>query len=434
MIRKLNPSLSLAALKDILLKEKIIVHFQPILSARNHSVIGFEGLVRGIAPDGNLIQPVSLFNCAHKHELTMELDRLCREKTLAEFGKIYRYNERSMLFLNLEISFLSLEIVGSGYLLNQVTRNNISPANIIIEIVESKTDDTDALIRFVNNYRDCGLNIALDDMGTGHSNFERISLLRPNIIKIDRSIISGINANYFQQEIFRSLTNLSRNIGALTLAEGVETKEEALKCIEYGVDLLQGYYFSRPKEIKLPEIGKKEEMKLKDVLFSFRERQIDIVSAKRLENKRYQKIVKEIVSKLENKLPEVFDGILREAIDADNSVDAFYIISEDGIQITDTFIKKDSKQLINPLFRAVRKKENLSYKDYFYQLINTDLQKYTTDRYISFATGNLCVTLSHLFTGKNNCRYILCTDFLINDRLPDSKITSDFVADQTVRL
>lgn len=411
LIRRLNPSLSPAALKDILLNKKIIVHFQPILSARNHSVIGFEGLVRGIMPNGDLIQPISLFNSARKHELTMELDRLCREKILAEFAKIFHSNERSMLFLNLEISFLSPEIVGSGYLLHQVIKNNISPANIIIEIVESRTDDTEALIRFVNNYRDCGLNIALDDMGTGHSNFDRISLLRPNIIKIDRSIINGINTNYFKQEIFRSLTNLSRNIGALTLAEGVETKEEALKCIEYGVDLLQGYYFSRPQEIKLPEEGK-EEIKLKDVLFSFRERQIEIVSAKRMENKQYQKIVLQIVQKLENRLPEMFDIILRETIDAYSSVDALYIINDKGIQITDTFIKKDSKHLITPLFRAVRKKENLSYKDYFYQLINTDLQKYTTDRYISFATGNLCVTLSHLFTGENNCRYILCTDFL----------------------
>ncbi len=433
MARKLNPSLSSAALKDILLNEKITVHFQPILSARNHSVIGFEGLVRGKMPDGDLIQPLSLFNCAGKYGLTLELDRLCREKILAEFSKIFHRNKRSMLFLNLEISFLSLEIVGSGYLLNQVIKNNISPANIIIEIVESKTNDTDALIRFVNNYRSCGLNIALDDMGTGHSNFERISLLRPNIIKIDRSIISGINKNYFKQEIFRSLTNLSRNIGALTLAEGVETKEEALKCIEYGVDLLQGYYFSRPKEIKLPETSD-EERKLKDILFSFRARQIEIVSARRVENKRYQKIVQQILQKLENRLPEVFDSVLRETIDVYSPIDALYIISDDGIQITDTFIKKDSKYLINPLFRAVRKKENLSYKDYFYQLINTDLQKYTTDRYISFATGNLCVTLSHLFTGENNCRYILCTDFLVNDQLPDCQMISHFFADQTARL
>lgn len=409
-----DPSLSLSALKEILSDEKIVVHFQSILSAHNHSVIGFEGLVRGKLPGGGLIPPISLFNSAKKYGLTLELDRLCREKILANFSNIYHLNSRSLLFLNLETSFLSSEIVGSGYFLNQLTKHKVPPANIIIEIVESRTNDTDALIRFVNNYRDCGLNIALDDMGTGHSNFDRIPLLRPNIIKIDRSIINEIDTNYFKQEIFKSLTNLSRNIGALTLAEGVETQKEALLCIEYGADLLQGYYFSKPKYLKYAENGD-EEQKLKDILLSFRARKIDIVSAKLFENNRYQKIVRQILQGLEDQHPVVFDNILRETIEAYNSVDALYIVDDDGIQITETFIKKDSKHLINPLFRAVSKNESLSYKEYFYQLINTDLQKYTTDRYISFATGNLCITLSHLFTGNDNRRYILCTDFLVNN-------------------
>jgi EAL domain-containing protein (putative c-di-GMP-specific phosphodiesterase class I) len=415
LTHKYYPSLSLAALEEIISDEKIVVHFQSILSARNHSIIGFEGLIRGKSPDGGLIPPISLFHAARQHDLTLELDRLCREKVLAGFSNIYHLQQNSLLFLNLETSFLSSEIVGSGYLLNQVIRHKVPPANIIIEIVESRTDDTDALIQFVNNYRDCGLNIALDDVGTGHSNFDRISLLRPNVIKVDRSIIKEITTNYFKQEIFKSLTNLSRNIGSLTLAEGVETREEVLKCIEYGADLLQGYYFSRPKDITYPETDG-EERKLEDILLAIRAGQIDIVRARRLETKRYQKIAQRIVCRLRNKLPEAFDAVLLEIIEASDSIDALYIISDNGIQMTDTFLKEHNKRLINPVFRAVNKNENLSHKDYFYHLINTDLKKYTTGRYISFATGNLCVTLSHLFRGKDNRRYILCTDFLAGDR------------------
>ena len=190
------PPLSLKALKEIISGEKIIVHFQPILSARNHSIIGFEGLVRGRCRNGDLIPPICLFDAAQENGLVTELDRLCREKVLATFRNIQHLQRNSLLFINLETSFLSSDIVGSGYLLNQVMRHNVTPSNVIIEIVESRTDDVDALVRFVNNYRDHGLNIALDDVGTGDSNFERISLLRPNIIKVDRSIISGIATNY----------------------------------------------------------------------------------------------------------------------------------------------------------------------------------------------------------------------------------------------
>ena len=78
-------------------------------------------------------------------------------------------------------------------------------------------------------------------------------------------------------------------------------------------------------------------------------------------------------------------------------------------------MKNDNKHLINPTFRAVNNNEDISYKDYYYQLINTDLKHYTTDRYISFATGNLCITLSYLFKGKDDRRYILCIDFLVGD-------------------
>jgi len=409
------PPISPEALKEIIDREKIVIHFQPILSARNHSIIGFEGLARGKGGNGELIPPFCLFDAAHKNGLVIELDRLCREKILAAFSNIHYLKKNSLLFINLETSFLSSEIVGSGYLLNQVMRHNITLSNVIIEIVESRTDDVDALVRFVNNYRDNGLNIALDDVGAGYSNFERISLLRPNIIKVDRSIISGIATNYFKQAIFKSLANLSRNIGSLTLAEGVETQEEVLKCIECGADLLQGYYFSKPKEIMGQE-SDSEEQKLIDILHILRSQRVDLVQTRRLENKQRHKVAKGIVKKLQGKNPELFDNILKEIIDMSDSIDALYVISNDGIQITDTVMKDDSKHLINSTFRAANNNEDLSHKDYYYQLINTDLKQYTTDRYISFATGNLCITLSRLFKGKGNRCFILCMDFLVGDR------------------
>lgn len=409
--------LSLSILKEIIAGEKIIVEFQSILSARNHSIIGFEGLIRGKTKDGSRVPPILLFDAAHEHGLTLELDRLCREKVLAIFNMIFHSQKNSLLFLNLETSFLSSKIVGSGYLLDQVTRHRIPPANIVLEIVESKTMDTEALIRFVNTYRECGFNIALDDVGTGHSNFDRISLLRPNIIKVDRSIINGIGTNYFKQEIFKSLTNLSKSIGSLTLAEGVETQEEILHCIDYGADLLQGYFFSRPKDIRHP-ISNEEEHKLEDLLSTFRMKRIDTAKAKRLQNKLYQKTVRDIVRVIQGKPMEEVDTLLRDIMNQSDAIDALYIINNEGIQITDTIMKKSSRRRINPVFRAASKNENLSHKDYVYQLINTDLKKYTTGRYISFATGNLCVTLSHLFKGVQDRHFILCTDFLTSDHQP----------------
>jgi len=414
MISKNQPGLSGAELKRIIAEERIFVEFQSILSARNHSIIGFEGLIRGRARDGKTIPPVVLFDAAGKHGLILEFDRFCREKVLAAFAKIHRFRKNSLLFLNLETSFLSSKVVGSGYLLDQVIRHKLPPSGIVIEIVESKTSDTDALIRFVNAYRICGFNIALDDVGTGHSNFDRISLLQPNIIKVDRSIINGMSKNYFKQEIFKALTNLSKNIGCLTLAEGVETQDEVLDSIAFGADLLQGYFFSRPRDIKPREFPGEEE-KLERLLLEFRERQIDFVKARRLQNKQYQKTLQEIIRQTESRSLEEIDALLREAVSRSDVIDAVYVVNDEGIQITDTIMKNRRTRRINPVFRAASKHENLSHKDYIYQVINTDLKKYTTDRYISFATGNLCVTLSRRFKGGGDRSYILCVDFMAGD-------------------
>ncbi|OPY03140.1 MAG: putative EAL-domain containing protein YkuI [Syntrophus sp. PtaB.Bin001] len=405
--------LSSSILKEIISNEGIVVQFQSILSARNHSIIGFEGLIRGVTGNRDLIPPSFLFDAAREQGVCLEFDRLCREKVLAAFSSPHLFKRNNLLFLNLETSFLAPAVVGSGYLLNQVERQKIPPANIVIEIVESDTEDTGALIRFVKSYRECGFNIALDDVGTGHSNFDRISLLRPDIIKIDRSIISGIATDYFKQEIFKSLAKLSKGIGSLILAEGVETKEESLCCIEYGADLLQGYFFSRPIDPGL--LGShEEEKKIGELLSVSRANRIDIVKARRLKNKQYQRTVRGIIGQIQGKSLGEIERLLKEIIDSSDRIDALYIINDEGIQVTDTIMKKSGNQRLNPVFRAARRYENLSHKDYVYQLINTDLKKYTTERYISFATGNLCVTLSHLFKGDKKNLYILCTDFLVD--------------------
>lgn len=94
---------------------------------------------------------------------------------------------------------------------------------------------------FLCTYKEYGFLIALDDVGTGHSNLDRISLVKPDILKIDRSIIDNIDQRYHNQEVFKSLVNLSKRIGTMVVTEGVERKEEAILAFELGADMLQGY-------------------------------------------------------------------------------------------------------------------------------------------------------------------------------------------------
>ena len=86
--------------------------------------------------------------------------------------------------------------------------------------------------------------IALDDMGTGYSNLERIASIKPDIIKLDRSLIQDIDREYHKQELFDFFLKLAHKIGVFVVVEGIETEAEALSCLERGADLVQGFYFA----------------------------------------------------------------------------------------------------------------------------------------------------------------------------------------------
>ena len=88
--------------------------------------------------------------------------------------------------------------------------------------------------------------VALDDVGSGYSSLNMIAKLKPDIVKIDREIIDGIDTNPVHQSVFKAIVSLAKELEILVLAEGVERSEEVAYCAANGADLAQGYYFGKP--------------------------------------------------------------------------------------------------------------------------------------------------------------------------------------------
>ncbi|MBI5585543.1 MAG: EAL domain-containing protein, partial [Deltaproteobacteria bacterium] len=172
----------------------LTAHFQPILSLKNRTVVGYEGLIRGVREQegGLLVPPVSLFETAKAEDRLVEMDRQCRDTILDLFAACPRAEDNFLLFINFESSLLDDLGSQNGYFLNQVARRHINPADVVIEIIESKVARLSNLLRFVEFYRYHGFLIALDDVGVGFSNFDRLAALKPDIIKIDRSIVKNM--------------------------------------------------------------------------------------------------------------------------------------------------------------------------------------------------------------------------------------------------
>jgi EAL domain-containing protein (putative c-di-GMP-specific phosphodiesterase class I) len=397
---------------DIIRGKKLVACFQPIVSIAKNSVCGLEGLVRGIDDNAaEMISPLDLFAAAECRGVELELDRACRETIICAYRAIHLRIKKPLLFLNLHSSILD-KAVGSNHLINMVRRYELNPKDIVIEVNESRVRDTGLMKKFVDVHRNHGFLIALDDVGCGFSNLARISLIKPDIVKIDISLVRNICEDFYVQEVFRSIVNLSAKIGALVVAEGAETEDEAIQTMELGADMIQGFYFSRPKQIvdagSFVSLGEK----IKTVAAHFR----NVERKKSVEKrKRYNSLidVTRIISRhLANVFPDEFDEELLKSVNAIDGIECAYILDEKGIQrsstvFSDTFPETARSRLFSPAKNGV----DHSLKTYYRCLKEAHIQQYITEPYTSLASGSVCMTISKSFRDAQSDQYILCIDF-----------------------
>ena len=181
---------------EMIHSRQLVTYFQPIVSIARKNICGFEGLIRGIDEENNVvISPSTLFQAADYQGLQVELDRACRETVIRTFATQCEKSD-ILLFLNINSSILD-RVVGSNYLANMVKYYGINPNTIVIEINESKVKENQLLKDFVDRYRSYGFLIALDDVGCGFSNLDRIPLFRPDIVKTDMSLVRFMFRRYF---------------------------------------------------------------------------------------------------------------------------------------------------------------------------------------------------------------------------------------------
>ncbi len=401
-------------LKTILDRELIEVHFQPLFSIREKKVVGFEGLSRGVHPEsGKLIPPLTLLKIAKDSGLTLELDRLFRKKVLETFKRCCPAPQELILTLNFETSIIDKEI-GTLNLLHICRQLNMDPSGIVIEILESKVKNTEALSRFVHIYREHGFLVALDDVGKGHSNMDRIPVIQPDILKIDRSLVMSLESDYHRQEVFKALVGLSHKIGALVLAEGAETEEETLEAMELGADLIQGYYISKPQEASV-DFVQQATRSLDPLADRFRQRMVDKFNIRKMQHERYSLMVESLVGEFSTFNLEEMDGKMPAALANHSVAEALYVLDEKGLQTT-LMACRNPHRTQKGIFRLPPKGTDYSMRDYFYNLLEARLERkaYTSEPYISPATGLFCLTISTRFNDRNGVPLILCVDVVPN--------------------
>ncbi|KXU91268.1 diguanylate phosphodiesterase [Paraburkholderia monticola] len=232
--------------------------FQPVLSVTHQCVVGYEGLLRAFDPVGLPVSPEVLFSGTRSAAEARELDRIARCLHVANFME--QGISTGWLFLNTRPQVFETGWPQRAFIDELSAHFGLPQERIVIEVLEQPADDESAVASMLAASQPRDFLIAIDDFGTGFSNFDRVWRFRPDIVKLDRSLVARAGRREGDESMISHLIAMLHQSGTLVLAEGVETDEELMILMQADVDFVQGFWFGQPKSsvqascTKVPEL------------------------------------------------------------------------------------------------------------------------------------------------------------------------------------
>jgi EAL domain-containing protein (putative c-di-GMP-specific phosphodiesterase class I) len=216
----------------------LTMHYQPIVHAATRKRFGYEALLR--STDKSLPHPGAILDAAERLEKIPTLGRAVRSQVAREIAESPA--ERGVVFVNLHLLDLFDKQLSSAFA--PLTR---VASRVVLEITERTSLEGQADVRYrVQELRELGFKIAIDDLGGGHARMGTFSPLDFDYVKLDMSLVRDMDKHPMKQRLVKSITELCREHDTKVIGEGVETEAEARVLIDLGCDLLQGYLIARP--------------------------------------------------------------------------------------------------------------------------------------------------------------------------------------------
>jgi len=231
-----------ASMRAALRQDRFLLAFQPVVCSGTGKVDYFECLLRMRDEQGDIVAAAKFVTTLEQLGLIGIIDRYVLEKTFDEL------DTHPEVRLGLNVSGLTVSDRSWLQSLTSLLRRRSDLASrLVVEITETAAlGDIMQSARFVDTLRQAGCRVALDDFGAGHTSLRHLQVLAVDTIKIDGSFVRSLADCRENRVILRHLLGLTRGFGLNTIAECVETEEEASLLREEGVGFLQGYHFGRP--------------------------------------------------------------------------------------------------------------------------------------------------------------------------------------------
>ena len=378
--------------------------FQPIFSIAHRKPVGYEGLLRAYDSEGRYISPIQVMQRPSNSREHLELDRTCRALHARNFS--HAVEDESWLFINLNSQCLVTERPDAGFMRELMSQTGVPARRIVIEILESEIDDRVYLKELIQHFRQLGCLIAIDDFGAGHSNFDRIWELQPDIVKIDRSLVRQAGLSLKVERILTGIVSLIHETGSLVVIEGVENEKEAMVAISSNADMVQGFYFAKPtKQIKR---DRGFAAKLEDLL----QRQHNVRS-------QYNRKLQSHFDKFKHRYEAEVEALRQlkpfeqcgASVFEDERAVRCYLLDQQGFQIGKSLYSPQYTAKLDIRFTPLLAGENAnwSHRHYHYRAIQNPGVTQVSRPYLSVAGSHMCVTVSQAVE-VGGAVYVLCCD------------------------
>ncbi len=385
--------------------DHVMPYFQPIFSADEHRIIGYEILGR-YRSEGQIVSLGPFFQDTNiPEEYRLEVDNIVLTKALE---KAVTFEQDILLFVNRDVDILTHDD-GESFLqlLLQFQEQGVSLNRIVLEIA-AEASKYDEIAHLINYYRTYGIKIAIDKMGNDSSYFDRIGQLNPDIVKVDLLPLRSSNPSPVYRDILYSLSVLARKIGATLLFKNIEMIYQLQFAWQHGGRYYQGYYLEKPNANFIA--GDLLKNKLRNEFHEFI-----------LYEKRRLEVVFDISEKLQGKLQNLFGknqktadftGMMNLLVkNFDKIAFRMYVCDEDGFQKTANMFKKDKEWIVQPEYYE----KNWSWRPYFLENIfkmRQDKKGILSDLYRDIETGETIRTFSYPLNSKEYLFIDLSYEFL----------------------
>lgn len=233
-----------ADLECALDRHELQIYYQPQLSFKTGEIVGMEALLRWKHPKKGFISPSYFIPIAEKSGLIYLIGRFAFEQVCRDLQDWQKRNRRMHVSVNLSrVELYQTNLI--GFLRDTMTKYNIDPSQIEIELTEASTVDDLTFIRdMIEQLKEIGIKVALSDFGTGYSSISTLETLKFDVLKLSRTFLGDLTPQ--KQNTMKTMIDLAKSLNFPVIAECVETQEEVDFLTGIGCDIAQGFYYTQP--------------------------------------------------------------------------------------------------------------------------------------------------------------------------------------------